>query len=362
MSKPSYQVEVDRETAESWAKLLDLFLDSNIYQTCAYGAVRWGQENLSHLVVKKDGEVLGISQLRIVRPLGLRCGIAYLRWGPLFERRENPVDPEGVAYIAEALRNEYVCKRGLLLRVLPNAFAGSERAALIQSTFVNFKCESPRTGNVYRTLVLDLAPPVEELRRRLEKKWRNSLSRAEKNNLEIAEGTGLEEFRGFRQMYQEMLKRKGFETSVSIEQFERIQEALPCNQRMQILICRKAGVPVAGLVSSAMGDSAIYLLGATSDSGLTASGAYLLQWAWIQRLKERGIKQYDLGGIDPDRDPGPFHFKRGLSGYDSCHITPMLASNGRLSSAIIESSETVSRALLSSARKIQAHASRLLRF
>ncbi len=53
---------------------------------------------------------------------------------------------------------------------------------------------------------------------------------------------------------------------------------LPEAHRMRILICEMDGIPVAGLVASAMGDSAIYLLGATSDDGLNAKGAYLLQW------------------------------------------------------------------------------------
>ena len=41
---------------------------------------------------------------------------------------------------------------------------------------------------------------------------------------------------------------------------------------MRILICEDKGVPVAGLVASAMGDSAIYFLGATSNDGLNSKG------------------------------------------------------------------------------------------
>ena len=55
---------------------------------------------------------------------------------------------------------------------------------------------------------------------------------------------------------------------------------------MHVLICQDKGVPVAGIVVSAMGDSAIYLLGATSDAGLNSKGAYLLQWTMIRWLKE----------------------------------------------------------------------------
>ncbi len=354
MPEQGYRVEVDCTACADWAAMLDLFEDANLYQTWSYGAVRWGRDNLSHLVVKRDDEVLGMAQLRIVRPTSLRFGLAYLRWGPLCSRRGGQSHPEVAAYLAQALEEEYVRKRGLLLRVLPNAFAGSERAALFQSAFFHFRSEPP--GARYRTFIVDLAPPLEDLRRRLDKKWRNALSRSEKNGLEIVEGNGSEEYRIFCQMYQEMFRRKGFETTVSIEEFGQIQEDLPKNHRMQTLICLQAGVPVAGIVSSAMGDSAIYLLGATSDRGLTAKGAYLLQWTWIRRLKERGFKWYDLGGVDPERNPGVYHFKSGLSGVDSSHISSMIASNGGLSSAIITSSEAAYRTLLGCARKLRARA------
>jgi hypothetical protein len=355
MSPPGYRIEVDRASSTEWAAMLDLFQDANLYQTRSYGAVRWGPENLSHLVVKKSGEVLAMAQLRIVRPTRLRFGVAYLRWGPLWSRRGSQTDPEVVACMAKALAQEYVERRGLLLRVLPNAFANSERAAVLQSAFFPFTSES-ETDATYRTFIVDLAPPLEELRSGLDKKWRNALSRSEKNGLEILEGDGVEEYRIFCQMYREMSKRKGFETTVNVEEFGRIQDDLPKDHRMQTLICLQAGVPVAGIVASAMGDSAIYLLGATSDRGLTAKGAYLLQWTWIQRLKEKGVRWYDLGGIDPERNPGVYHFKRGLSGIDSSHMSPLIVSNGGLSSAIITSSEDAYRVVLGFVRKLRARA------
>jgi lipid II:glycine glycyltransferase (peptidoglycan interpeptide bridge formation enzyme) len=136
-------------------------------------------------------------------------------------------------------------------------------------------------------------------------------------------------------MYNQMRKRKAFETKVDVEEFGRIQEELPESHRMTTLICEQHEVPVAGIVFSAMGDSAIYLLGATSDSGLNSKGAYLLQWKLVQWLKEGGFKHYDLGGIDPERNPGVYHFKSGLSGTDVCHLNPLVACNSVASSAIV---------------------------
>ena len=42
----------------------------------------------------------GMAQLRIVRPTPLKFGMAYLRWGPLWERRGLPLDPEVPARMA----------------------------------------------------------------------------------------------------------------------------------------------------------------------------------------------------------------------------------------------------------------------
>lgn len=325
--------------------MLDLFDDTNIYQTAAYGAVRWGEKNLSRLVLKRNGRVVGIAQLRIIRPTPLKFGMAYLRWGPLWERKDASFDPEVPARMAQAIGDEYLAKRKLFLRVLPNAFVGSPRAATMQAAFDRFTAEPLNADNTYRTIVLDLFPSLDELRKDLDPKWRNKLAGAEKNELEVIAGCEIAGYRIFCEIYNQMRRRKGFESSVSVEEFGRIQEALPEPQRMQVLICRDNGAPVAGLVTSAMGDSAIYLLGATSDEGLKSKGAYLLQWTMIQWLKKNGVRWYDLGGIDPDGNPGVYLFKRGFSGKDVCQIGPFIASNSAVSSGIVKAGLAMQRIL-----------------
>jgi lipid II:glycine glycyltransferase (peptidoglycan interpeptide bridge formation enzyme) len=342
-----WQVEVDRATHAEWSGILDLFEDANLYQTWSYGAVRWGKKNLSHLVLRRNGEVLGMAQLRIIRPTRLNFGMAYLRWGPVFHRRGKGLDPDTALRIARALQEEYVDKRRLLLQILPNAFVESARAALFQSAFSRFAPERRTPANSYRTFVLDLAPPIEELRKNLDAKWRNKLTQSEKQQLNVVSGNGTKEYGTFCRMYHQMWKRKAFQTTVDVEEFGRLQEDLPETHRMRILTCEQDGVPVAGLVASAMGDSAIYLLGATSDKGLNARGAYLLQWTLIRWLKENGFKRYDLGGIDPEGNPGVYSFKRGLSGTDVSQLTPLVACNSLVSSAIVRASLAAHRALSS---------------
>ena len=360
----SWQVEIDNSTPAKWSQMLDLFNDANIYQTSAYGGVRWGEKNLSRLVLKRDGEVLGMAQLRIVRPTRFKFGMAYLRWGPLCERRGRPPDPLVAMHMARSLEEEYVGKRRLFLRILPNAFVGSSRAAVIQSAFFRFTREPLVARNTYRTFVLDLSPPLEELRKGLGKKWRNQLSHSERNGLEVTAGSGSGEYRNFCLVYNQMRKRKTFETTVDVEEFGRIQQDLPESRRMQVLICKDGGIPVAGLVASAMGDSAIYLLGATSGNGLNSKGGYLLQWTLIKWLKEKGFRWYDLGGINPQRSPGVYHFKRGLSGTEVSQIPPLTSSVSVVSSAIVRTGLAMQRMIrgckgaLHLARPLKPRASR----
>lgn len=353
MTNPAWTVEVDQVDSSSWSQLHAQFDDANIYQTAAYGEVRWGAKNLSRLVLKRDGAAVGIAQLRLIRPTPLKCGIAYLRWGPLWERRGHPFDPEVPVRLGHALEEEYAIRRSLFVRIVPNAFAGSKRADIFRAAFSQFACETSESTEAYRTFVVDLAPSLDELRRGLDKKWRNQLTRAEKNSLQIVSGSGREEFRTFCEMYAQMRKRKSFETSVNIEEFQRMQDQLPEPQRMHILICKEQGIPVAGLVASAMGDSAIYLLGATSDAGLNAKGAYLLQWTMMRLLKENGVRFYDLGGIDPEANPGVYHFKKGLAGADVYQLTPLVVSKSSLSSAMVRIALGMQRTIRASRRSFQ---------
>jgi hypothetical protein len=326
-----YRAEIDAVTAAKWSELLGRFEDANIYQSWSYGAVRWGEQNLSHLVLRRGGEVAGVAQVRIIRAGFLNRGIAYMRWGPLCQLRGRELDPETFRGMAEALRAEYVRKRRLFVRILPDAFEGSERAAVFRAAFSEYETAPAESPGADRTIVVNLAPALEQLRKALDQKWRNQLNRAEKNNLTILEGNGPDRYQMFLKLYHEMWSRKRFATTVDVEEFGRILEDLPEALKFRILICQDKGEAVSSIVCSVVGNMGIYLLGATSEAGLNSKGAYLLQWSMIKWLKENGFKYYDLGGIDPCGNPGVYHFKKGISGDDVKRLAPFECCEDSLS-------------------------------
>ena len=77
-----------------------------------------------------------------------------------------------------------------------------------------------------------------------------------------------------------------------------------------------------------MGDTAIYLLGATNERARELKAAYFLQWQAMLWLKDRGARWYDLGGIDPEANPGGYHFKSGFGGNETMQL-PIHAVIGR---------------------------------
>jgi lipid II:glycine glycyltransferase (peptidoglycan interpeptide bridge formation enzyme) len=136
-----------------------------------------------------------------------------------------------------------------------------------------------------------------------------------------------------------MMLRKRFETTVDPQQFQRIQQRLPAPQKLRILISTREGVPQAGLVATAVGETGIYLLGATSNDGMKSKGAYLLQWQMMNRLRECGCQGYDLGGINPQTNPGVYHFKAGLGGDEVSGLGRFVWRRARLSAWAVAAGE-----------------------
>jgi lipid II:glycine glycyltransferase (peptidoglycan interpeptide bridge formation enzyme) len=314
---PGYASEVDAIDEQTWGNVIQQFDDANIYQTWPYGAVRSGERNIGHLVLRREGEIVAVAQARIARLPLLPVGVAYVQWGPLW-RRDGVEDTVLFRQAIRALRNEFVCKRGLTLRAFPQLFNdGANRCGTILAEEGFTRADSESSNH---TILMDLSPSMEELREGMKSHWKRELKAAERNRLEIMTGTGQELFDAFIQMYREMVSRKRFVEPNDIHQFRLIQKRLPEPLKMKIMLCRSGAQLCAGVISSAMGNTAMYLFGATSNAGMKTNGSYLLQWKLIEELKRRKVSLYNLNGVNPTKNPGTYKFKDDLAGSNGRHV------------------------------------------
>lgn len=308
----NYTVEIDNVDLTTWSALLMLFDDASIYQTWSYASVMYGRDHLHHIIIKKNSKVVAIAQVGIRRFPFLHMATANVHWGPLWRRKGHVHDYNNFAIIIDALKHEYAVKRKYLLRIWPNIIDTPENEAkkiILDNNFIYNSTDRP-----YRTLRLDITSSLDVLRKNLDQKWRNQLNRAEKNNLTINEATSDTLYQIFLKLQKEMLERKNFMPGVNYEQYQQIHNGLPEEQKMRIFTCESSGEPVAIAMCSGIGDTGIYMLGATGDKGLKLNGSNLLQWSMLKWLKDQGCKYYDLGGIDPEENPGVYRFKCGVSG------------------------------------------------
>lgn len=305
-----YTIDVDSVNENSWYEIIRKFRDATIYQTWAYGAARFGEGNISHLIVRKNEQLVGAAQTRIVKIPFINAGIAYVRWGPLWRKYDIEDNIEDFRTIIRAMRQEYVNHQGLYLRIIPNEIEHCQGNLRIILEDEGFKWN--RSDE--RTLYLSLIDPLETIKGNMSKNWRKNLNKAEKQGLMVVEGTEPALLECVDRLFRETVLRKGFVPGINIDDYHKLQESLPDHIKMQIMICRSEEKPIAGLVGSAMGDVGIELIAATSDDGLSLGGSYLLRWKMLNYLKQCGCRYYNLNGINPTRNPGGYQFKSGLCG------------------------------------------------
>ena len=307
-----YVAEFEIVDKDKWYKIIARFSDANIYQTWSYDEIRSGENNLSHFILQSGEGVLAVAQARIIRLPIIGFGVAYIRWGPLWQLRNRTACPAIFRNALRALRDEYVVRRGLILRIFPILF--DENSDLYIDILLREGYCRVQEKNRGRTLILDIRPPLEELRQKFDQKWRNCLNKAERNQLEIIEGTEDSLFVEFIGIYQDLLRRKKFPEPNDINEFRMIQRELPTEFKMRIFLCRSNGFSSSGAICTAIGETGVYLFGATKDQGLINKGSYLAQWKAIQWMKNSGCRYYNLNGINPITNPGTYHFKAGIAG------------------------------------------------
>ena len=332
-----YCVEIDRISRQEWETLVLQFRDATINQTWSFGAGLSGENSLSHIVLKKDDEIVAAAQVRIETVPIIGAGIAYLGWGPLWQRWDREDDLEDFCQIAKALRDEYATRRGLLLTVLPNKWECDPEAEAFGPMLTTEAFEW--RPDSHRTLLLNLDPSVEDLRKQLRPRWRNYLKRVEKEDMLLHEGYGDDLFEKFKVMYKEMYARKNYPADIDIEKYAVIQSDLPDALKFRIVLCELDGELMAGGVFSTIGDTGIYALGATSNNGIKSRASYLVHWRIVQWLKEKGCRRYDLGGTDPEKTPGTYQFKAGICGKNAeevGRVGEFVACESMMSSSVVK--------------------------
>jgi lipid II:glycine glycyltransferase (peptidoglycan interpeptide bridge formation enzyme) len=315
----SYDVIVDDISSQQWEQCASEFNDYSLYQTWAYQEVRAqaDHQQISRIIIKNEnGKVVTMCQVRIkhVKPLGLKIG--YVQWGPLIYTLDGTV--EFCDQVLNLLCETYLVTKVNVLRIVPNVFddqTGKDICSVLKS------CGFERVQSVrpYRTMVFPLDIDENEMRNRLHRSWRRYLNRAEKNDIEILEGTDMELFEMLDKLYSSALKRKKFK-GLDPKEFINTQKLLSPREKMNVVLAYYQGQVVTAHATSHLGDTALGILAASNDIGLKCWASYKVWWRTLLAGKQAGMSKYDLGGIDPDSNPNVYQFKSRMGTEERFHI------------------------------------------
>jgi len=314
----AYEVMIDNFEVNEWRRRAAVFADYSIYQTWAYQRIRIesDRQKIRRVIVKddKDKPVL-MEQVRIKKlPVGPSVG--YVQFGPLVRNKQ-----DGLSCTAEALaefRQACVGPIVSILRLVPNirkGQLGDQLEAMLESVGFNRVESIPP----YHTMLVSLIESEDEIFSRIYKEGRRLIRRADEKGIEITDDTSDESFEILETMYHRAMRRKGF-TGIDSNQFRRTQLDLADDEKMRILIARIDGEPVSAQAISHFGDTAIPVVFANNSQGLKSGAAYLLWWRSYQTSKKLGMKYYDLGGIDKEKNPKGYQYKKRMGGEEAYNI------------------------------------------
>jgi len=303
---------------ETWYALLEDFDDANIFQTPAFATATSRSAAPEAFAVVSDAGPVALALVRMFRVPLLGAAVAYVLNGPLWQLRHGTPDPEALRYAIRLLRDEYVDRRGVTLRIKPRSTLGG--IGSYAGLFAEERYTPVRAGGTSRTILLDLGRASQALRKGLEPRWRRHLNQAERGGLSLLEGTDDTMFDLFLPMYHEMLSRKRLAEPADFNAFMVMQRLLPALHKMRVIVAANGSQQCAGAVLSANGRRGDFLFGATAEAGLRNQASYLVHWRAIEWLKSRGCTEYDLQGINPASNPGVYAFKSGLCGKNGQEV------------------------------------------
>lgn len=312
-------------TTDEWESALVSFHDANIYQCGNWGHHRsefgW---NLTQLAHTSNGSITAIAQVlnRKITPLVSLC---WIPGGPVGDL--TLCDKAFISCIRKLFTTPMI-----YLHMSPMTKFSDELASSLQK----YGWRKPRGMlNSDKTLIYDIEPNVTQSRDKLSKNWSRNLSRGEQRELTVSEWTNptapqIASLTDEMSRYKNLGNKReliGQTTESLIRNFENDILMVKCTNSDGELLALRGAIK--------LGRKAFDMFAAASPAGRKEYASNLCFWKLIELCGRDGITHYDLSGVDPQRNPGVYNFKKGIGATDFTYLGEWTYSRPRIVGAIV---------------------------
>jgi len=216
--------------------------------------------------------------------------IAYVPNGPLWAERDATLAARLVTEMTVLARSLGV--NGLIVQ--PSEIWDDLDAELALHHFGRAPIDVATTS----TIVVDLAPDLDELLAGLRSSRRRNIRRAERLGATFRVGDA-GDLETFHRLHSATAARQGF-TPLSLDYLRRQWAVLGRRDLLKVFLVDLEGQTVAGATATCFGDTVIYKLAGWDSSGDSAAARPndLLHWQIIEWAHENGFSHYDMGGFE----------------------------------------------------------------
>jgi len=279
---------------------------------------QWGQQKTAYgwtsdrVTIEEDGNIIAGAQL-LFRPLPMKLGtMAYLPYG---------------GYVTDNAQWDN------LLTAIHDCAKSHNAAFLKWEPGFNFALDvekwgfqdSPQRVQPPNTIMIDVTSADDDIQARMNTSTRRNIRKAYKNDIQYYEATPAD-LSKFTKMMDITGERNDF--GVHESAYYKLMYELFVPEHAALILADHDGDTLAANLVVSVGDTAVYLEGASSNKKRKLMASYGVQWEAIKWAQQRGCHWYDMWGI-PDEDEamledqfqdrsdglwGVYRFKRGWGG------------------------------------------------
>ncbi|MEZ4676007.1 MAG: peptidoglycan bridge formation glycyltransferase FemA/FemB family protein [Caldilineaceae bacterium] len=274
---------------DNWDAFVLAHPHGHLLQTSAWGNLkaRFGWRDGGVALFDDNNQVCAGALLlyRRVGPLTL----AYAPKGPLTDWHDHTLTAELLLQLRETAGRAGAA----LLKIEPDLPDTPTNRALLRSYGLQ---PSAQTVQPRSTVLLDITGADDAILGAMKSKWRYNIRLANRKDVTVREAAN-DDLAAIHELMQITGERDGFAVHNADYYTTAYQLFVP--RHGVYLLAEYAGQPLAAIVVCAVGKTAYYLWGASSDRERNRMPNHALQWAGIQWAKSRGATDYDFWGI-PD--------------------------------------------------------------